>query len=76
MWRREVRVAGSCSDPLYWHMQSFKTCNDFVEIGVKSFFEHVKVQQGHDVRATLASQPCQYYRRQLLSRQCSSLFLQ
>jgi hypothetical protein len=51
IWKREVRVGGSCSGPMYWHMQSFKTCNDFVEIGVKSFFDNMKVQQGQGVRA-------------------------
>jgi len=46
LWNREVRVGGSCSGPLFWHLKSFQTCNDFVEIGVKRFFDHDKVRAG------------------------------
>ncbi len=44
LWQREVRVGGSCSGPLYWHLQAFKTCNDFVEIAVKRFLDCDKLR--------------------------------
>ncbi len=50
MWRREVRVGGSCFGPLYWHLQSFQTCNDFVEIGVKRFLDHDKLRSARGVQ--------------------------
>ena len=52
LWRREVRVGGSCSGPLYWHMEGFKTCNDFVEIGVKRFLDHDKLRAAVGVKAS------------------------
>ncbi|NOZ20820.1 MAG: hypothetical protein GXP25_06995 [Planctomycetes bacterium] len=50
LWKREVRVGGSCSGPLYWHMRSFATCNDFVEIAVKAFFDNDKARSGRGAR--------------------------
>jgi len=44
MWKREVRVGGSCSGPLYWHLRCFATCNDFVEIAVKRFCDENKLR--------------------------------
>jgi len=46
LWKREVRVGGACDGPLFWHLKSFKTCNDYVEIGVKAFFDNNKVHIG------------------------------
>ena len=37
-------MGGSCNGPLLWHLKSFRTCNDFVEIAVKRFFDNDKIR--------------------------------
>ena len=44
LWKREVRMGGSCNGPLLWHLKAFRTCNDFVEIAVKRFFDYDKMR--------------------------------
>ena len=46
LWQREVRMGGACNGPLLWHLKTFRTCNDFVEIAMKRFFDHVKLPIG------------------------------
>ena len=46
LWEREVRVGGAVTGSLFWHLKSFVTCNDFVGLAAKRFFEEDKLSKG------------------------------
>jgi len=49
LWNREVRVGGAVTGSLYWHLQSFSTCNDYVAMAPKRFLEVNKLRKGRAV---------------------------
>ena len=51
LWKREVRVGGAVTGSLFWHQQSFATCNDFVGLATKQFLERNKLRKGRNVLA-------------------------
>ena len=46
LWEREVRVGGAVTGSLFWNLKSFVTCNDFVGLAARRFFEEDKLSKG------------------------------